>query len=351
MEEQLKRTPLYQSHLDLKARMVPFGGWDMPVQYSGVMQEHQAVREQVGMFDVSHMGEFRFKGVGALAFLQSITPNDVSKLKPGRAQYNMLPGNQGGLIDDIYIYCISPEEYLMVVNASNIEKDFAHVQSLITPEVEFSNESDQWGLIAVQGPRTEETLQPHIDVDLSKKKKNSVFFAELLGFPVMLARTGYTGEDGFEVFVKAEQAPALWSKLLDLGIVPCGLGARDTLRLEAGFPLYGHEFNETLTPLATHYGWVIKDKDFHGKDLLVGQPIMRQLVGLTLEKVPAREGYPVKSEGQVVGMVTSGTLSPTLKKPIAMAYIDVDALDKPLSVEIRGKDAPAQRVELPFLSK
>lgn len=351
MDEQLKRTPLYQSHLALKARMVPFGGWDMPVQYTGVIQEHQAVRENVGMFDVSHMGEFRFKGSGALAFLQSITPNDVSRLKPGRAQYNMLPGSEGGLVDDIYIYCLAPDEYLMVVNASNIDKDFVHIQSLLTHDVEFSNESDQWGLIAVQGPKAEETLQPHIDVDLSKKKKNSVFFAELLGFNVMLARTGYTGEDGFEVFVKAEFAAELWDKLVALGIVPCGLGARDTLRLEAGFPLYGHEFNDTLTPLATHYGWVIKDKDFHGKAALTGQPVNRKLVGLTLEKVPAREGYAVKAGGQVVGVVTSGTLSPTLKKPIAMAYIDVAALDRDLTVEVRGKDAPATVVELPFLSR
>ncbi|GGJ34649.1 glycine cleavage system aminomethyltransferase GcvT [Deinococcus roseus] len=351
MDENLKRTPLHQSHLALKARMVPFGGWDMPVQYTGVIQEHQAVREHAGMFDVSHMGEFRFKGPDALNFLQGITPNDVSKLKPGRAQYNMLPSNQGGLIDDIYIYCIQPDEYLMVVNASNIDKDFAHIQSLLKGDLEFSNESDQWGLIAVQGPKAEEILQPHIDTDLGKKKKNSVFFAQLLGFNVMLARTGYTGEDGFEVFIKAEQAPQIWEKLLELGITPAGLGARDTLRLEAGFPLYGHEFNDTLTPLATHYGWVIKDKDFYGKAALTGQPTLRKLVGLTLEKVPAREGYPVKAAGEVVGMVTSGTLSPSLKKPIAMAYVDVAALDQNLTVEVRGKDAAAQVVELPFLSK
>lgn len=345
----LKRTPLHAAHLRAGARMVPFGGWEMPVQYAGLKAEHDAVRTGAGMFDVSHMGEFRVTGPGALAFLQHVTTNDVSKLRPGRAGYNWLPGVAGGLVDDIYIYMAAPETYLMVVNAGNIAKDWAHLQAQTGGyDVTLTDESGTTALIAVQGPKAAETLQPFTDTDLGAKKKNAYFAAKLFDFDVHLARTGYTGEDGFEVFVDASEAETLWDKLLAVGIVPAGLGARDTLRLEAGFPLYGHEFGDDIHPLSSHYGWVVKDKAHLGREHLQ-QPAAHRLIGLRLERVPVREGYPVKVDGQVVGRVTSGTTSPTLGHPIALALVDADAANaEAYAVEVRGKDHPATRMAVPF---
>ncbi|ANC71094.1 glycine cleavage system aminomethyltransferase GcvT [Deinococcus radiodurans] len=345
----LRRTPLHAAHQKAGARMVPFGGWDMPVQYAGVKAEHEAVRKNAGVFDVSHMGEFRVTGPDALKFLQHVTPNDVSKLRPGRAQYNWLPNERGGLVDDIYIYMAAPDEYLMVVNAGNIDKDWAHLNALTAGyDVQLANESDNWALLAVQGPQAAALLQPHTDVDLSAKKKNAYFAAKLFGHDVRLARTGYTGEDGFEVFVDAAQAEALWDELLALGITPAGLGARDTLRLEAGFPLYGHEFGDDIHPLSSHYSWVVKDKEHHGRAGLQAAPTQK-LIGLKLDKVPVREGYPVKVGGEVVGRVTSGTTSPTLGHPIALALVNPDAAAADaFEVEVRGKDHPASRTEIPF---
>lgn len=329
--------------------MVPFGGWDMPVQYKGLKAEHEAVRTKAGVFDVSHMGEFRFTGAGALDFLQYVTPNNVARLKPGRAHYNWLPNEKGGLVDDIYIYVVAENEYLMVVNASNIDKDWAHLSKYVGDfDVQMTNESDQWALLAVQGPKATEMLQPHTEVDLSAKKKNAYFATKLFGFDVRLARTGYTGEDGFEVFVSAENAEAVWDKLLEAGIEPAGLGARDTLRLEAGFPLYGHEFGEDIHPLSSTYSWVVKDKPYLGRAEIDKAPTQK-LVGLKLEKVPPREGYPVKQGGKVVGHVTSGTSSPTLGYPIAMALVEAACVEADqFEVEVRGKDHSARRVELPF---
>ncbi|WP_189007790.1 glycine cleavage system aminomethyltransferase GcvT [Deinococcus malanensis] len=348
-ETALKRTPLHAAHLRAGARMVPFGGWDMPVQYSGLKAEHQAVRGAAGVFDVSHMGEFRIQGEGALAFLQHVTPNDVSKLRPGRAQYNWLPNDRGGLVDDIYIYMARENEYLMVVNASNIDKDWAHLQTLAAGfDVTLTNESDRWALLAVQGPKAAETLQPHVDVDLGSRKKNAYFPARLFGFDVHLARTGYTGEDGFEVFIDASEAETVWDKLMAIGVTPAGLGARDTLRLEAGFPLYGHEFADDIHPLSSHYTWVVKDKSHHGRDAL-RLPAQQKLIGLKLDKVPVREGYPVLQSGQVVGHVTSGTSSPTLGHPIALALVQASAASSTdFEVEVRGKAHPATRTDVPF---
>ena len=329
--------------------MVPFGGWDMPVQYAGVKAEHEAVRTRAGVFDVSHMGEFRIKGADALKFLQHVTPNDVSKLRPGRAHYNWLPNDRGGLVDDIYIYMVAENEYLMVVNAGNIDKDWAHLQHHLHQfDVQLSNESDDWGLLAVQGPQAADLLQPHCDTDLAAKKKNAYFVAKLFGLDVRMARTGYTGEDGFEVFCQSADTEQLWNSLLASGITPAGLGARDTLRLEAGFPLYGHEFSEDIHPLSSHYTWVVKDKDFHGREALQKAPTQK-LIGLKLDKVPVREGYPVKAGGAVVGHVTSGTTSPSLGYPIALALVDTASADaESFEVEVRGKDHPATRTEVPF---
>ncbi|ULH14501.1 glycine cleavage system aminomethyltransferase GcvT [Deinococcus sp. KNUC1210] len=350
--ETLRRTPLHAAHHRAGARMVPFGGWDMPVQYQGVKAEHAAVREDAGMFDVSHMGEFRISGPEAETFLQYVTTNDVARLKPGRAQYNWLPGETGGLIDDIYIYRVAADEFLMVVNASNIGKDWAHLQAQVGQyDVQLRDESDAWGLIAVQGPRSEEKLQPHCTVDLSRRTKNSYFAARLLGMDVWLARTGYTGEDGFEVFVAADETEAMWNKLLALGLTPAGLGARDTLRLEAGFPLYGHEFSDTIHPLSSTYTWVVKDKEHLGRAHISSAPQMK-LIGLALDKVPVREGYPVLLNGAAVGQITSGSSSPTLGHPIAMALVSAGAADADTyEVEVRGKAHPARRVSLPFYKR
>ncbi|MGM9320989.1 glycine cleavage system aminomethyltransferase GcvT [Deinococcus aquaticus] len=350
--EPLKRTPLHAAHLRAGARMVPFGGWDMPVQYAGVKAEHDAVRTKAGVFDVSHMGEFRVQGAGALAFLQNVTTNDVSKLKPGRAQYNWLPGVAGGLVDDIYIYMVADGEYLTVVNASNIAKDWTHLNAHTEGfDVTLTDESDRWGLLAAQGPQTEALLQPHTDTDLSARKKNAFFPAKLFGFDVWLARTGYTGEDGFEVFTDASEAETIWDKLLAVGFTPAGLGARDTLRLEAGFPLYGHEFSDTIHPLSSTYSWVVKDKTHVGHEHIRMAPT-QTLIGLKLERVPVREGYPVKVGGVVVGHVTSGSSSPTFGHPIAMALVEAaHATLEAFEVEVRGKDHPATRVQLPFYKR
>ncbi|KEF34831.1 aminomethyltransferase [Deinococcus sp. RL] len=351
-ETPLKRTPLHAAHLRAGARMVPFGGWEMPVQYAGVRAEHEAVRTRAGIFDVSHMGEFRVAGPDAEAFLQRVTTNDVAKLKPGRAGYNWLPNEAGGLVDDLYVYRVGPQEFLLVVNASNIAKDWAHLQKYAAGfDVTLTDESERWALLAVQGPEAEALLRPHTDADLSTKKKNAFFTGTLLGYPVMFARTGYTGEDGFEVFVEAGNAEALWEGLLALGLTPAGLGARDTLRLEAGFPLYGHEFAEDLHPLASTYTWVVKDKDHVGRAGIQAPPPVR-LIGLALERVPVREGYPVLLNGERVGHVTSGTTSPTLGHPIAMALVRADAANADaFEVEVRGKAHPARRVELPFYKR
>jgi aminomethyltransferase len=355
--EPLKRTPLHAKHLESNARMVPFGGWDMPVQYAGVIAEHTAVRERAGMFDVSHMGEFRLRGPGALGFLQFTTVNDVSKLKVGRAQYNMLPNANGGLVDDIYVYRLGELEFLMVVNASNIDKDFAHLEALKSGfDLHLENESDRWALIAVQGPHSEAMLTPHCTESLSSRRKNSVFDTTLCGFPVRMARTGYTGEDGFEVFCANVDVTDLWQHLLELGLTPCGLGARDTLRLEAGYPLYGHEWSDETSPLETPFRWAVKEyKEFVGRDAMIAKPKARDLIGL---RVPGRgiprEGYPVKLNGQVVGHCTSGTMSPTLKFGIALAYVDVTANlspGMPVMLEIRGSDVPAEVVEAVFVSR
>ena len=346
----LKRTPLHAAHLRAGARMVPFGGWEMPVQYQqGLKAEHAAVRTGAGMFDVSHMGEFRISGPDAEAFLQYLTTNDVSRLRPGRAGYNWLPGEHGGLVDDIYIYRVAAQEFLMVVNASNIGKDWAHLAAHAAGfQVTLSDESDLWALIAVQGPHSEARLQPHCTADLSAAKKNSFFAAQLFGVDVWLARTGYTGEDGFEVFVAAAEAEALWNKLLALGLTPAGLGARDTLRLEAGFPLYGHEFSDSIHPLSSSYSWVVKDKPHLGRQHIALAPAQR-LIGLALDRVPVREGYPVHLNGELVGHVTSGSSSPTLGHPIAMALVNAAAAEADAyEVEVRGQRHAARRVGLPF---
>lgn len=348
---EMKTTPLTSTHQGLGAKMAPFAGYLMPIQYSSITAEHLAVREGAGVFDVSHMGEFWVRGAQALDFLQYATLNDAAKLKVGRAQYSMLPNEQGGVVDDIYVYRTGDQEYLVVVNASNIEKDWNHLQSLVEAfEADLEDASEHTGLLAVQGPKAAQVLQTLCDVDLSSKKKNDTFTATVAGKPARLARTGYTGEDGFEVFTEAGDIKAVWDALLGAGAIPCGLGARDTLRLEAGFPLYGHELTDETNPRCTPFSWVVKEyKEFYGKAAMLGGECGQVLVGLLLEQGIPREGYPVLAGGEAVGRVTSGTISPLLKKGIALAYVRSGAEAGSLEVEIRGKTYPAQVVSPPFV--
>lgn len=348
---EMKTTPLTEIHQQLGAKMAPFAGYLMPIQYTSITAEHLAVRQGAGVFDVSHMGEFWVRGPQALDFLQYATLNDVSKLKVGRAQYSMLPNERGGVVDDIYLYRTGEEEYLVVVNAANIEKDWNHLQRLAEGfSVRLEDASEGTGLLAVQGPNAAKVLQKLCDVDLSSKKKNDTFTATVAGKPARLARTGYTGEDGFELFTEATDLRAVWDALLQAGVTPCGLGARDTLRLEAGFPLYGHELTDETNPRCTPFSWVVKEhKEFYGKSALLAGGCDQVLVGLLLEEGIPREGYRVLVGGEEVGHITSGTFSPLIKKGIALAYVPSGAESGALQVEIRGKIYPAHLVNPPFV--
>lgn len=351
----LKKTSLHAEHLALGAKMVPFGGWDMPVQYAGILQEHHAVRQTVGLFDVSHMGEFRVSGSGAAAFVQRVVANDIAKLAEDQALYTQFVQQDGGTVDDLLVYRL-PEGYLLVVNASNIAKDWAWLQSHKTDDVILVDESADTAMLALQGPRAAELLETLTPVSTlgSFRWKD----ATVDSVPVRIARTGYTGEDGFEIFCRASDAPALWQLLLrsgaHWGIQPCGLGARDTLRLEAGLPLYGRELSEAISPVMAGLSWSVKltKGDFLGRDALASQragTLTHRVVGLRLTgRAIARQGYPVTSQGQVVGEVLSGTFSPTLQVPIATALVRNSHAEDALSVEIRGQSHPAETTSLPF---
>ena len=349
----MKRTTLYEEHLKHGARMVDFAGWEMPIQYrTGINQEHLAVRESVGLFDVSHMGEIRVTGADATDFLSYVTLNNPAKLTPGRAQYSMLPNDKGGLIDDLYIYCEGEQEYLVVCNAANADKVVPHLEKLVQDyNASVVNESERWGLMALQGPGAALMMSRLTDEDITSFKKNRTLKTTLAGCNVMLARTGYTGEDGFEIFCEAEDAPQVWQRLVGEEATPCGLGARDTLRLEAGFPLYGHEFTEHTNPLCSPYAWVVKDKPFYGREAMWNPECERKLVGLRLlQRGVAREGYHVLDGGNIVGEVTSGTISPLTREGIAVAWVDA-ALSEPgtaLTVEIRGQGVNAEVIKPPF---
>ncbi len=348
----MKRTPLYDEHLKLGGRMVDFAGWALPVQYTSITKEHLAVREDVGLFDVSHMGEFSVRGPGALDFLRWATLNDPARLKVGRAQYSMLPNDRGGVVDDIYVYRTGEEEYLVVVNAANVAKDWAHLSRLAEGrEVELEDASDAWALMALQGPRAEGVLQALTDTDLAGVRKNATLTLTVAGVPARIARTGYTGEDGFEIFVAPEDAPAVWRALIEAGVTPAGLGARDTLRLEAGFPLYGHELTDVTNPRCTPLAWVIKDKPYYGREAMEAATCDERLVGLVMERGIPREGYPVLSGGAPAGRVTSGTQSPLLKKGIALGWVREDLAEEgaELDVEVRGRALPARVVRPPFV--
>lgn len=362
-DSSLLRTPLHQAHLALNARMVPFSGWEMPVQYSGINKEHQAVRQQAGMFDISHMGKFFLSGRKLMEQLQQLVPSDLSQLQPGDAQYTVLLNQNAGIIDDLIIYYVgqnAADEHLVfvIVNASTTVKDKDwFLTQLDTTQVNFEDLSATKVLLAVQGPQAIRQLQPFVQEDLSAVKRFGYLAGTVLGQPGFLARTGYTGEDGFEVMVDPEIGQQLWQGLLDAGVVPCGLGARDTLRLEAAMALYGQDIDETTTPLEAGLGWLVhldRVKAFSGRSILEQQKqegVKRRLVGLQMAgRNIARHDYPVLYAGTPVGKVTSGTLSPTLEYPIALAYVPVELskLNQQLEVEIRGKRYPATVVKRPF---
>ncbi|MDF2629985.1 MAG: glycine cleavage system protein [Symbiobacteriaceae bacterium] len=368
MEENLKRTPLFEMHLKHGARMVPFGGWEMPVQYTGVIEEHKAVREQAGLFDVSHMGEFEVKGPQALDLIQLVSVNNASKLAVGQIQYSLMCYENGTVVDDILVYRLGENHYWLVVNAGNIDKDWDWItyckERAGLTNLELTNISHEIGQVAIQGPLAAKILQPLVpNVVLDELKfywaKTGVSVAGIR-VPV-LSRTGYTGEDGFEIYCKQEDAVAIWEALLeageDDGLVPAGLGARDTLRFEAKLPLYGHEINDLVTPLEAGLGFAVKLKkgtDFIGRAALEAQKangLEKKLVGFEMiDRGIPRQGYEIAKDGTVVGSVTTGTMSPTLGKNIGLGYVPValSELGTEFDVIIRGKAVKAKVVETPF---
>ncbi|HLF57689.1 MAG TPA: glycine cleavage system aminomethyltransferase GcvT [Thermoanaerobaculia bacterium] len=364
MSSESRRTPLYDRHVAAGARLVDFAGWEMPVQYRGVIDEHRTVRSRAGLFDVSHMGEFRVAGPGAEAFVQGLTPNDVTQLAPGRAHYSALLTQEGTFLDDLLVYRVAADEILIVVNASNVESDFAWVSSFPRDGVVLENVSDRYALIALQGPRAAAILAPLTGVALDAIKYYRFAPGKVAGRRAIVSRTGYTGEDGFELFLEPDDAPAIWDALLEAGaphgLEPAGLGARDTLRLEAGMALYGHEIDATTTPWHAGLDWIVKlgKGDFVGRGALeaarAAGPPDRRLVGFQVEgRGIARQGHLLLSNGREVGRVTSGTFSPTFERALGMAYVET-ALAEPgtaIQIDVRGRAIPARIVPLPFYER
>nr|WP_306644111.1 glycine cleavage system aminomethyltransferase GcvT [Longitalea sp. SCSIO 12813] len=357
----MQRTPLYDEHVKLGAKMVPFAGFEMPVQYTGVKDEHICVREAVGMFDVSHMGEFVVTGPGSIDFLQKVTSNDVSKLVDGKVQYSCLPNGKGGIVDDLLVYRIAEEKFLLVVNASNMEKDWNWLNENNSFDCTLENKSDDWALLAVQGPKTSEALQSLTSVNLAEMKYYTFEVGEFAGVQgVMISATGYTGAGGFELYVRNSDAPAVWNAVMeagkDHGIKPCGLAARDTLRLEMGFCLYGNDIDDTTSPIEAGLGWITKfTKDFIDGDLLKKQKEdgpSRKLVGFELvDRGIPRQGYDiVDADGNKIGYVTSGTMSPSTNKAIGMGYVSTEhaKTDNSVYIAIRNKQIEAKIVRPPF---
>jgi len=363
---ELKRTPLFEVYKEYGAKTIDFGGWDLPVQFSSIKDEHEAVRTKAGLFDVSHMGEITVKGSGSLEFLQKVMTNDISKIKTGSAQYTAMCYENGGTIDDLLVYKMDEDDYLLVVNASNIEKDYKWLEDHLIENVELSNISDGIALLALQGPLAEKVLSKLVqDISLSviggfKFKKD----VNVAGVNVLLSRTGYTGEDGFELYFDKENAVTLWKEILqagkEFGILPCGLGARDTLRFEATLALYGQELSESISPLEAGIGFAVKvnkEADFIGKEVLKEQKengVSRKLVGIEMiDRGIPRHGYPVFVGEEEIGFVTTGTQSPTLKKNIGLALLRTEhaEIGNEVFLEIRGKKLKAKTVATPFYKR
>ncbi|WP_282172648.1 glycine cleavage system aminomethyltransferase GcvT [Cytobacillus firmus] len=362
---QLKRTPLFEVYKDYGAKTIDFGGWDLPVQFSSIKEEHEAVRTKAGLFDVSHMGEIEVKGTDSLKYLQKMMTNDISKLKNSGAQYTAMCYENGGTVDDLLVYKIEDDHYLLVVNASNIEKDFNWLQDHAEGNVELKNLSEDMAQLAIQGPLAEKVLQKLAGTNLSDigffKFQQDV---DLNGKKALVSRTGYTGEDGFEVYCDAKDAAALWNEILEAGkeegVLPCGLGARDTLRFEANLALYGQELSPDITPLEAGIGFAVKvnkEADFIGKEVLKNQKengVSRKLAGIEMiDRGIPRHGYPVYKGEELIGEVTTGTQSPTLKKNIGLVLIKKEhaELGTELEVEIRGKRLKAKIEATPFYKR
>jgi len=360
----MKNTALTAIHEQLGAKMVPFAGYNMPVQYEGVNAEHEIVRNGVGVFDVSHMGEFFLKGESALALIQKVTSNDASKLVNGKAQYSCLPNADGGIVDDLIVYKIEDNHYLLVVNASNIEKDWNWISSHNDLGVEMTNASDQYSLLAIQGPKAAQAMQSLTNIDLANMGYYTFQIGDFAGKQnVIVSATGYTGSGGFEIYFKNEDAEYIWNKVFEagaaFGIKPIGLAARDTLRLEMGFCLYGNDINDTTSPLEAGLGWITKfDKTFTNSDNLLHQKevgVARKLVGFEMiERGIPRHDYEIcDAQGNVVGIVTSGTQSPSLGIAIGMGYVPsaLATVDSEIYIRIRNKDIKAKVVKMPFYKK
>jgi glycine cleavage system T protein (aminomethyltransferase) len=355
----LKRTPLHDAHVKAGARMVPFGGWDMPVQYAGIIEEHRTVRRAVGLFDVSHMGEFEVEGPQALSALQSLTTNDVAALDIGQVQYSALCYPDGGIVDDLTVYRIGADRYMLTVNAGNIDKDWEWVSGH-AGGARWRNVSADTALIAVQGPKAEGLVGRLTERDVTAIGYYRFAHGVVAGVHTLISRTGYTGEDGFELYVAAGDATRLWSALLDAGradgVAPIGLGARDTLRLEMRYALYGNDIDATTNPLEAGLGWIVKPAKgpFIGRDAIEkvrATGPARRLIGLEMtERAVARHGYPVVKDGARIGVVTSGSYGPSVDRSIAMAYVATAhaAVGTEIGVEIRGEARPARVVKTPF---
>ncbi len=360
----MKKTPLYEDHIQLGARMVEFAGWQMPIQYSNLKDEHLTVRNHVGLFDVSHMGEFRLKGPRALETLQWLTTNNIAALEEDQAQYSLLPNSCGGLVDDIIVYCLKKnEDYLVCVNAANVEKDWKHFQEN-NKGAELVNESLYWAQIAVQGPKAFALLDSVLKINSASMKSFSLKKLNWNGHSVIFATTGYTGEKGGEIFIENKGASDLWKTLLqtgqDFGVKPIGLGARDSLRTEMKMSLYGHEIDDTTNPYEASLGWAIKPqaKDFLAKDIITKVKetgLTRSLIGFKMiDRGIPRQGYTLHDENdQEIGIVTSGTHSPTLDEPIGIGYVrpEFSQVGSFFYVDIRGKKTKASTCKTPFIAK
>ena len=361
----LKKTPLHGRHRALGARMVEFGGWDMPVEYSGIADEHMAVRSRAGLFDVSHMGEIEIAGADALAAVQRITSNDASRLARNQAQYSALTTPEGTFVDDVLTYRLADDHFMLVVNASNIIKDFTWISRQLADagDAAVVNTSSRYALLALQGPAAREVLQTLTGVNLAEIKYYWFTTGEMASVRATISRTGYTGEDGFEVFVPPASAERVWDAILQAGrgagVVPAGLGARDTLRLEAGMRLYGNDMDETTSVLEADLGWIVgwKKDSFIGAEVLKRQKqegVRRKLVGFeVLDRAIGRHGYDVLVDGEKAGVVTSGTQTPFLKKAIGMAYVPVErsAPGTEIAIDVRGRSAKARVVPMPFYKR
>lgn len=360
----MKQVPLNDVHVALGAKMVPFAGFNMPVQYEGVNIEHETVRNNVGVFDVSHMGLFKISGDKALDLVQRVTSNDASVLVPGKAQYSYLPNDKGGIVDDIITYKVSDNEYLMVVNASNIDKDFEWISSNNSMNAAFENLSDQYSLLAIQGPKANEAMQSLTNVDLANLKFYTFEVGTFAGKEnVIVSATGYTGSGGIEIYAKNEDVVHIWNEVLkageQFGIKPIGLAARDTLRLEMGYCLYGNEINDTTSPIAAGLGWVTKfTKDFVNSENIKADKengVSTKLIGFEMidRGIPRHDYEIVDAEGNVIGHVTSGTQSPSLNKGVGMGYVNKEFAKEgsEIFIRIRKNDVKAQVVKTPFLKK